>query len=137
MTDTNEISEKPLIMEKLFSIHKGSRLYYNILMSKEKHNFCSKWENKIDSGINWKNLYLKIKSVNDIKLRWFNIRLISRILGTNITLKCMGLRNNDLCSFCNQHRESLIHLFIECNVVKDFWTELKDVFVKITLFRIL
>ena len=30
-----------------------------------------------------------------------------------------------MCSFCNQHPETILHLFYYCEKVKTFWTDLK------------
>ena len=30
------------------------------------------------------------------------------------------------CSYCNEHRETIEHLFLNCTKVKDFWNSLQD-----------
>ena len=38
-----------------------------------------------------------------------------------IVLKNMGLRNDELCSFCSLERESIEHLFVDCIYTSNFW----------------
>ena len=33
----------------------------------------------------------------------------------------MGVRNNDFCSFCNTTKDSIQHMFWQCNHIKEFW----------------
>ena len=54
-------------------------------------------------------LFTKTKKIPEIKLRWFQIRLLHRILATNIVLKEMGITQSVLCDFCNLERDSLQH----------------------------
>jgi hypothetical protein len=90
-----------------------------------KPTCCDKWDTKLGVDINWKNVFTKIHQIQDIRLKWFQIRLVHRILATNIVLKEMGVVSNNLCSFCNNERESLQHLFWTCKFSCDFWNELE------------
>ena len=54
-------------------------------------------------------------------MKWFQIRILHRILGTNVVLKQMGIRNNDKCSFCNTVKDSIQHLFWECEIIQQYW----------------
>lgn len=33
----------------------------------------------------------------------------------------MGVTASDKCSFCNQEKDSIVHLFWNCDIVKNFW----------------
>ncbi len=37
----------------------------------------------------------------------------------------MKLINDETCSFCKSNKESLVHVFLECEYVKDFWSSLQ------------
>ena len=63
---------------------------------------------------------------NDTKLRWFQTRINHRILGTNYLLRKMNISDNDLCSFCHNESETLVHLFYECQIIKRFWKETQN-----------
>ena len=46
-----------------------------------------------------------------VKLRSFQYRLLMNVVITNVHLKVLKLRSNNLCSFCDVETESLTHLF--------------------------
>ena len=100
---------------------KGAKRFYNVLLSDNfTHNSCLKWSEKIVTDISWGKVFVFLNSIKEIKLKWFQIRILHRIIGTNVTLKAMGIRDNDFCAFCKERRESIIHLFFECNISKGF-----------------
>ena len=51
----------------------------------------------------------------DTKLQDFQYKLIHRILITNSFLYKCGLKETELCTFCTETKESLVHIFGECN----------------------
>ena len=59
-------------------------------------------------------------------MKWFQIKIIHRCIGTNIVLQKMGVTENDLCNFCNTSKDSIIHMFWQCIFVQRFWNELAD-----------
>ena len=59
-------------------------------------------------------------------MKWFQMRLIHRCLGTNVTLKEMGILNTDKCSFCNISKDSILHMFWECPAIQPFWKAFAD-----------
>ena len=64
--------------------------------------------------------HIPFRSLRDSKLKYFQFRFLHRILGTNRLLFLMKQRNDALCSFCNQHEETLSHLFWDCALVSNF-----------------
>ena len=60
----------------------------------------------------------------DTKLRWFQFRLIHRILGTNSFLFKINKVDSNVCVFCKEEEETLIHLFCSCIYSINFWTSL-------------
>ena len=105
---------------------KGSRDMYNTLIY-EKNNTNTakeKWIsiNPIFSNINWKMIIsLPFKITKDSSIQWFIFRLLSRILPLNHYLKTIGVRQNDLCNFCKTSKETIEHLFYNCQVSQKFW----------------
>ena len=63
-------------------------------------------------------------TTNVPKYRAFHFRIIYNGIITNIALKHFGIKNNDLCSFCGNAPENLLHLFVDCIYVKDLWKEI-------------
>ena len=61
------------------------------------------------------------KSIYDIKLKWLQIRTVHRILATNVVLMKMGIVNCSKCTFCEDNKDSIDHIFWECHCIKRFW----------------
>ena len=62
--------------------------------------------------IDWSAAYqLSFQCTKSTKLIVFQFKLLHRRLATNDFLKKVGIKDNDLCSFCKTEKESLIHLF--------------------------
>ena len=44
----------------------------------------------------------------------------------NVQLAGFGIINSELCSFCLQQPETLMHFFLECKFVECFWNNIGD-----------
>ena len=44
----------------------------------------------------------------------------------NVQLAGFGIINSELCSFCLQQPETLMHFFFECKFVECFWNNIGD-----------
>ena len=88
-----------------------------------------KWENlmRLQVDRDWwgKHYIIPFKITKDTKLHWFQYRLINRILATNSYLKKIGYIQSDLCTFCSQDKETILHLFSECQFSRNVWRNLK------------
>ena len=99
--------------------------------SKEVFKSKIKWENIFSVDFDWEEIFLKpIKTTPDTKLRWFQFRIIHRLLSTNSYLVKIKMASNDKCSFCKDYVETLTHLFWECSYVQNFWTSLSDMLLE-------
>ena len=70
-------------------------------------------------------LALPRQKIQEMKLKWFQIRLLHRILATNIVLKEMGITQSVLSDFSILERGSLQHCMRGCEHMKSFWNELE------------
>ena len=52
-------------------------------------------------------------------------RILHRILTTN-TFVAMFSDVSPLCTFCEEHRETLTHLFVDCTKVQCIWKNIED-----------
>jgi hypothetical protein len=115
-------------LKVIISNKKGSKIFYDIFCDDGKMpEICEKWNRKLDRNINWLVTFTKIKKIKEIKLKWFQIRIINRIIATNRTLQWMKVTNDDRCSFCKDETETIEHLFWGCDIVQGFWLQFMNV----------
>ena len=120
----NKHLENSLCFKNIMSTMKGCKVYYNTLINKSTQPKCCihvKWEEKLEDEFDWKTCFWYASRIHDIKIKWFQLRIIHRCIGTNVILKEMGVRNNDLCNFCNTTKDSIQPMFWQCNHVQKFW----------------
>ena len=96
-----------IITLSIYTKKRGAHLYYGALTQDiNKLNCCAKWEAQQNQDINWSTTFKKIQKIQEKKLKWFQIRLVHRILGTNVVLKHMGIEHGSNCSFCRKERDT-------------------------------
>lgn len=84
-----------------------------------------KWNTKTEANLDWGKIFRKCKTITkDERLRWFQIRLLHRILPTNKFLHMCRIVDSSECTFCNQEEETICHLFWDCHVTQKFWADL-------------
>ena len=76
--------------------------------------------------IDWcKSCNLAFLCTRETKLQNFQFKLLHRRIATNSYLFKIGIIQSDLCSFCKENSETLVHFFWECPYVRNFWNEVK------------
>ena len=79
-------------------------------------------------GLNWKIIFIKCsKTTIDTQLRWFQTRILHRILPTRKYLYTCKLVASPLCLQCSENDETLCHLLWECKFAQKFWKDLEQV----------
>ena len=122
-------------VRKLSQVSKGSKLFYDVLIKDdERPNCCSKWEHKLNRTIHWGKCFHNMHKIQDVNLKWFQMRIMHRIIGTNVILKHMNVVADESCSFCGNDRESIEHMFWQCETVKRFWTDFIDIVSEKVIF---
>ena len=109
------------------NILKGNK-YIQIVMNVSDTNpaAVNKWDSKFEN-INWsKTFNLTYKVTQDVKLRWFQYRLIHRLLPTQRYLYIRKIVEDPICNLCQQEEQDIEHLFFDCEVIKSFWHDLQD-----------
>ena len=106
-------------------IYKGNKTVQETLARSEiVSTGVQKWNTKVDIELDWKKVFRKCKTTTkDMRLRWFQLRLLHRIVPTNKFLHLCKLVDSPLCTFCNQEEETISHLFWDCHVAQKFWTD--------------
>ena len=64
-----------------------------------------------------------MKHPPDIGLRYFQYKIVNRILYLNKQLYKMKVVSNDKCSFCKKELENIVHFFYNCEISKSIWNE--------------
>jgi len=111
---------------------KGCKRFYNIFVTGKKVYFkcMDKWNRLpgIDFVVNdwYKVCAYNWKCTQEVKLRWFQFRLLNRILCTNPLLVKIGKSDDPKCTFCNEEDESIVHLFWDCNFTHKYWMDFQN-----------
>ena len=88
-----------------------------------------KWQRELgheicESVYTFGEKHMEIYKVTNItKFRSFQYRLLQRGLVTNVQLHKWNIRINDLCYYCNQETETLVHLMCKCDVINILWRD--------------
>ena len=96
------------------------------------HNKYIKWRMEIGDEISetltdFTSLFRDIYRVTNIaKLRSFQYRLLQRALVTNVQLQQWGIKESDMCTFCETHRETVPHLMYMCEKVHRLWKDVEN-----------
>ena len=121
------VSNTTCALKLIHSVSKGTKLYYDILANDDSNpKCCSKWTERLNVNLPWKKVFLKIHKIQEVKLKWLQIRIVHRIIATNIILKEMGIVPNHACDFCKIEKDSIDHLFWECATIGRFWQALEN-----------
>ena len=84
----------------------------------------------------WTVVYERLyETTDDITLRWLHFRLLHRIFPTNKRLQLFGIVESNECQHCPSICESLLHVFLDCNVVQTFWRDVKRAYQIASLER--
>ena len=89
-----------------------------------------KWCEQLDMEIeDWETIYqTPFQCTKNNKYIIFQYKILHRILSTNSLLYKCRLKETHLCSFCNETKETILHLFWDCCVVKNLWLEISELF---------
>ena len=120
----------PFHTQILYKSSKGSQDFYKILnvVSNLELKIKKKWSDDIGillSNDDIKSFFVNcFQTIDDNYFKYFQYRIISRILGTNQSLYKFKISDTPLCRLCNQYPETLIHLFVTCN--EDYGCDCED-----------
>ena len=115
---------RPHFYDMLLKSQKGSHDFYSILNKKEVNPSSQlKWCVDLDiHTMNWRDIYnLPFSLTIDCNYKWFQYRINTRLLATNSFLFKISISNSDLCIFCSIEKETILHLFCQCDKVLPLW----------------
>ena len=123
---------------KFLQASKSTRVVYQKLVEKRRkkpQRSQMKWSMDCmfeqNEPVDWVAIYKKpFERTKISKLLVFQFKLFHRRLATNTFLEKINLIDNNLCSFCQREKETLIHLFWNCAVTSSFWQDFKNWLLK-------
>ena len=106
----NRLAYKKLVSAKQSSPRKSQRNGVPIAVFSATRQSTGRWLT------NYHSTALKLPN-------WLfsQFKLLYRRLATNDFLNKIGIRENDICTFCRTEKESLFHLFWSCSETSCFW----------------
>ena len=85
-----------------------------------------KWAGHFSDEVSWKKTYHIAKhAAGTPYLHSFQYKIIQHILCTNVLLQKIKIKQHDTCDLCKNDKETIIHLFVQCCKVIDFWKDLE------------
>jgi hypothetical protein len=77
--------------------------------------------------VNWEFVYILSKDCTlDNTLKMFQYKLLHRTIPTNTFLHKCRLVETELCAFCGETGETILHLFCDCNIVNNIWLKIYE-----------
>ena len=115
-----------------------SRIIYSYLNGNISllHSKFVKWNEDLSEDIaeglyEFGRLHLNRYSLTNVpRLRSFEYKILQRSVVTNSTLFKWKLIPSNLCTFCKEEPETLIHLFCTCPIVVQLWMDIKDYLIE-------
>ncbi len=121
------------LIDKLSRDIKPCKYFYKLYIDIIKElplKVQQKWGNILQAELDdWDSIFkLPFIVTKNTKLQNFQFKLCHRILAKNsFDCKC-GIKESELCTFCNETKESLVHIFCECLHSKNVWLYVKNLF---------
>ena len=120
-------NKMPKALGIVLKMKKGSKCFYKIMIGKTKiSNPCQNWERLLNTNISWPDVFHKTKTISEIKMRWFQIKINNRILVTNSLLKNMGVTQTNTCNFCDCEKDTILHYLWQCEHTQIFWKDFEN-----------
>ena len=99
----------------------------HLVKNSDRPKCLDKWSNELNTEVDIKEVFGHIfKTTYDSCLRWFQYRLLYRLLPTGHFLFLRKMVNSPRCSFCNEADETLLHMFWDCPKTCKFWLHLQS-----------
>ena len=128
------LNASDILLNDFLRLKKVSKLCYLLFLKKHTISISetdhqNKWQSDLSVDLNssliWKNRFSLIyKSSNENKMRNFQFKFIHRKIATEYLLCKMGIHESPDCNFCETYPQTLLHLFLKCEIVCKFWNEI-------------
>ena len=113
-------------MQYLLKEKKGCRTFYDQLIQVDQIIRQEKWINEMGyiNDQEWNRYNTNINNLSEVILKDFQFKINNKILVTKTFLHKIRKVEDNLCSYCKREPETILHLFVECDKVKEFWQSL-------------
>ena len=122
-------------LEKAMAAASSTKFFYQHLINMKKDipiKTFQKWSDALQKRFNLEDWNAKNRliysSTNDTKLRSLQYKIIHRRYPTKDFLFKIKITDDDLCSFCNNEKETLEHVFYKCKTTRKFQNDLIETF---------
>ena len=128
MTEPTCIIPEALLL--ILKRKKGCSHIYNVLV-KSKVRECNsliKWKQcvEIEDKTWYSYCMIPVQSTMDISMRWFQYKILNRILYMKNSLLRFNLVTDKICTFCNNSEETIMHIFCNCPFVNMIWSKFEE-----------
>ena len=115
-----------IYVQYLLKEKKGCRTFYDQLIQADQITRQEKWINEMGyiNDQEWNRYNTNINDLSEVTLKDFQFKINNKILVTKTFLHTIRKVEDNLCSYCNREPETILHLFVECDKVKEFWQSL-------------
>ena len=117
----------PLCTKLLLNSCSGSKTIYRVFQKNQTVTFNNelKWNSDLllenDNNL-WKTFYrVCFHCIEDNNLKWFQYRVLHRILGVRQILFKVKISDSDTCRLCGEYSETIMHLFSDCTKSTALW----------------
>lgn len=87
------------------------------------------WSHDVGCAIedgDWEKIMIDVHILTNLDyLRWFQYRIVHRLLTTNVKRNKYDSLISNRCEFCKEKAETPIHLLVECVTTERFWNAWK------------
>ena len=137
-----DLTAQEEMIKNIMKVTKICRYIHNLSVQQvfSPPKSIDKWNSLFNiPNIDWGKIFLvPVRSCLSTRIRYFQFKIIHRILGVNKYLKLLNISQSDLCSFCYSSVESIEHLFWDCPIIRRFIADVQHFILedKVTLNKI-
>ena len=113
---------------KMYKLLKGSNTHIldKIVSTWNKNTVRNICNHDLSTSFN-----LHQATYKDTYLKYIQFCTLHKRFYTKEKLYKMGIKTSALCTFCNTENDSVEHMLIECNIIKDLWGEVRNWIIEI------
>ena len=120
-------------LDEIRTCQKVSKTFYHKFLdkiAKPPTVALSKWEGKLNitkTKEEWEKCFLlPFHTTESTTLQTFQFKILHRILSTNSRLMKCNMSETELCSFCNETKETIPHILHSCRYASNIWIHYRE-----------